>query len=719
MSKGLKLKNKYKIILSLILIFLFSFTMYKIFPSSAADTLEDGDRVAENSELTYYIDVYYDGVDATPTTSSDTAVAKVNSGVIYVEDQIPEGLIFQGFVQTSDNTIGAVLRSDTSTGCAGYVINDESYYTIEDDDTYYAGLFYDSSEHKVYFRVKNLQAGCKLTVGIITKTPYLSDLGVDRIDFYNTANGREDTFNVNSNTTHAFMGEEEENLYNVVYSYESEDSNCKPDGAPDVPTIASYIEGATVSVENNLTYKGYDFSGWKTSDVSVSSGKFTMPSNTVTFTGCFSETQKETYSVTYSVENAPSGYVVPTEKSYYEDDDVEVDSLKEGDIIDGYKFTGWTISDNVKSVDTSTDGVTTFTMPAENVTITGSFELVTYIVSYAYQGSVPSGAEALLPASKSYTAGTIVSVEAKPELEGYIFIGWYSDDTFTMPENDLIIYGEWQQITGTFIPTIKKELSDSKSCYKSGDEVKFKITVTNNESYAIKDVILKETLDNVSFTEGEGYSVLTSNYVSINSIAANSSVEVSASYTAGDDSIKEYENIVEVISATGDTTSGSYTLDTTNTLSASVKFTIGNIELDIKTVDKNNNDLEGVSYTLYSDESLETSLSSGVEIKNLCPGTYYLKQIRTADGYKILSDALEIVVNDDGTIKVENYNVENESGIGTLTIVLDEINILPNTGGIGNVPFVVFGLLIIILALVLYWILVKKKKDDDKNKGGK
>lgn len=79
---------------------------------SFAATLDNDARIAPNSNLTYYIDVIYDGTDAKAVTSSDTATADVHSDYIYVEDKIPDGLIFKEFVSTEDGTIGAVKRRD-------------------------------------------------------------------------------------------------------------------------------------------------------------------------------------------------------------------------------------------------------------------------------------------------------------------------------------------------------------------------------------------------------------------------------------------------------------------------------------------------------------------------------------------------------------------------------------------------------------------------------
>lgn len=230
--------------------------------SSLSQMLENDVRVAENSDLTYYLDVIYDGKDSDVVTSSDTATANVNSDYIYVEDKIPEGLIFKEFVSTDDGTIGAVKRSD-GTSCPGYVVGG-----VE-------GLKYDEATRIVSFRVKNLQAGCKLTVGIVTTTPSLN--GKKRMDFYNTATARENDFSINSNTVHVFMGKEETSLYSVSYKY----TGSIPENAPELPAANNYAAGTAIGVFNNPTLPGYTFSGWTTTDVSVTNGTFAMPEKAV------------------------------------------------------------------------------------------------------------------------------------------------------------------------------------------------------------------------------------------------------------------------------------------------------------------------------------------------------------------------------------------------------------------------------------------------------
>ena len=113
-------KKKLKLLITLLLLFgvLFGYTF--------AEILDNGVEVELNSELIYYLSVKYDGIDVLGRASSDSAVAEVNSGVIYVEDKIPEGLTFDGFVTTENGSIGSVERNNPLVPCTGIVINDTS-----------------------------------------------------------------------------------------------------------------------------------------------------------------------------------------------------------------------------------------------------------------------------------------------------------------------------------------------------------------------------------------------------------------------------------------------------------------------------------------------------------------------------------------------------------------------------------------------------------------
>ncbi len=597
--------------------------------------IESGTHVFEDSELTYYVNVTYDGKDVEGTQSSDTKISEVQSGYIYVEDKIPEGLIFEGFVETDDGTIGAVERG-TGESCQGQVIDGVD------------GLNYDEDTRKVSFTVKDLKAGCVLTVGIKTRTPVLA-AGVNRMDFYNTAIAVEDTETVQSNTVHAWIGleeSEEETKYNVVYQY----TGTVPDNATTLPSTKEYVEGSTVGIEGNANAVGYTFSGWTTNDVTVTNGSFTMPNKTVTFTGSFIEIPK--YNVTYEIiGDMPFGYVKPDSKNYSEGMRITIDSLKEGDIINGYKFLGW------KASDVTIDADNGFSMPASNVTITGSFEEVKYNVSYAFQGAtLPSNAESLLPATVSYKPGEVVKLAEYPEVEGYRFLGWYKEDNFIMPEEDVVIYGEWAINPTLFTPDVTYEIENNKESYRPGETVRYKITVTNNETYPINDVVIQGHTTKMSFVEGEGYTLSSTRLAKIDTIPAKESVTVYEEYIVTESDNSTITSEIELIGALAD---GNYALDTEVDYKRNQTITIAS-KLNLCNMVTGS---EGQKLFLFHITGLDYDSWAILE-KNRCkeiylsPGTYSIREVVPQD-YALNSVTGDMTSNG-GTLQVElgnNYEV--------------------------------------------------------------
>ena len=523
-----------------------------LFGNSMAAPLENDVEVETDTELLYYLNVSYDGVDRQGVVSNSTTTSEVKGGNIYVTDKIPEGLTFKGFVTTGDNSIGAVQRG-TTTYCAGYVIDDtmESSSTGEwinnNTEFIYHGLHYNANTREVTFAVKGLKAGCELIVGIKTQTPSSVDdpdtsVVETRRDFYNFATAVEESLTTLSNTVHVYMGSSSATLYNVTYSY----TGTIPSGAPSVPSSSSYAENTKVAVASNAILEGYTFSGWTTSNATVTNGSFTMPAGNVTFTGSF--TKLDGYKVTYQISGTtPDGYVVPSEKEYYPGKNVSVDSLKPGNIVGNYRFVGWTTNDVTISDEND------FTMPNKNVTITGTFEELKYKVTYAfYDNPLPPNSDSLLPSSSYYKPGVTVTLPSVTEPNGYKFLGWYHEDNFKMPEEDITIYGEWKQVSGTFEPTITKEVVNRKDTYQVGETATFKVIVTNTASFAIRDVVVEEKKENAKFISGTGYSVFIDRFAVISNIAAGASVELTVTYEVQSSDAGTIENVVEIVGALAD-----------------------------------------------------------------------------------------------------------------------------------------------------------------------
>lgn len=628
------MKFKIVVILTILLTALLSLT--------SAASIESGVEVALGSELTYYLEIFYDGKDVYGVQSSDSIEASIVSDYIYVEDKLPEGLTFKEFLAAEDDSIGAVNRT-TGAPCVGYVVDDV------------AGLKYDSVTNTVSFAIKNLKAGCSLTVGIKTLVPdTVDDPNTEfieyRRDFFNSATANEWSQTVTSNMVHAWIGKDNATLYNVTYQYTGE----IPTNASALPFSTSYTEGTTVGVASNAYAKGYTFSGWSVSSggASISDGKFVMPANNVVLTGSFTKIPE--YTVTYKLADdseIPKDYVLPTTKTYYQGDTVQLDKLKAGDLLDNYRFLGWTTEDAVVDYENSE-----FTMPNKNVVLVGKWEQAKYSVSYQFMGEIfPPNANSLLPETKTYLPGETVALEEIAEPAGYVFLGWYKEDNFIMPEEDVIIYGEWKQQNGTFSPTITKAVVSIKDYYTIGDTVEYRVVVTNTADFAIKDVYLAEDNYNSNFLDGDGYEVASSRVVKILEIPANSSIVLRAEYlVTSKDSIK-VENRVSIVGASAD---NYYELDPDGNYSAGAEFNVQprvNICKDVSLVKK------GTVFqfkVLGVDNDYETwvllEANSCKEIY-LDPGTYSVEEVLPQE-YVLDSVTGAITKNGQNLIVEHGYN---------------------------------------------------------------
>ena len=161
--------------------------------------------------------------------------------------------------------------------------------------------------------------------------------------------------------------------------------------------------GATITPEAEPTKEGYNFSGW--SEIPA-----TMPAHDVTVTGSFSKGQ---YKLIYMLD----GQTYKTISYDYGD----AITPEPAPVREGYTFSGWS---EIPA-----------TMPAHDVTVTGTFSINSYKLTY-----VVDGVE-----YKSYDIeyGATITPEAEPTKEGYTFSGWSTIPT-TMPAHDVTI-------TGTFI----------------------------------------------------------------------------------------------------------------------------------------------------------------------------------------------------------------------------------------------------------------------------
>ncbi len=269
--------------------------------------------------------------------------------------------------------------------------------------------------------------------------------------------------------------DEDETKYTVTYVYAG-----APESAPAVPAqVMDQLSGLEVTVADApAPVSGYVFTGWEITEpagTAVSGGKFTMPAANVTITGTWKvdannngipDEDETKYTVTYVYAGAPeSAPAVPAQVTDLLSG-IEVTVADAPAPVTGYVFTSWEITEPAGIAISGGK----FTMPAANVTITGTWKVdannngtpdedeTKYTVTYVYAGA-PESAPALPAQVTDQLSGLKVTVaDAPAAVTGYEFLGWQitspegiaiEEGKFTMPEADVTITGTWQAVIYT------------------------------------------------------------------------------------------------------------------------------------------------------------------------------------------------------------------------------------------------------------------------------
>ena len=159
---------------------------------------------------------------------------------------------------------------------------------------------------------------------------------------------------------------------------------------------------------------------------------------------------------------------------------------------EGYTFSGWS---DIPA-----------TMPAHDVTVTGSFTVNKYKLTYTIDGAV----------YKTYDVEYCATItpEANPAKEGYTFSGW-SDIPATMPAHDVTVTGSFTQIDFVIGETTY-EVQNGEVTIKDGSkqsgEVEIQTSVViNGQTYnvtSIADAAFKDNNAITSVTIPQGITVI-------------------------------------------------------------------------------------------------------------------------------------------------------------------------------------------------------------------
>lgn len=170
-----------------------------------------------------------------------------------------------------------------------------------------------------------------------------------------------------------------------------------------------------------------------------------------TVSACESQSERTTYTLTYTSASVAGGTVSGTPGSgsqVAEGAEVSLNATANAE----YVFKGWFEDTNV----VSTNASYSFKMPARNCTLSAVFEAVikSHVFTYESSDEVMGSVTSDVRSGAQQKTGTSLSVKATAN-DGYDFLGWYEGDvsvchereyTFTMPDKDYAL-------TAKFAPT--------------------------------------------------------------------------------------------------------------------------------------------------------------------------------------------------------------------------------------------------------------------------
>jgi uncharacterized repeat protein (TIGR02543 family) len=220
------------------------------------------------------------------------------------------------------------------------------------------------------------------------------------------------------------------------------------------PVVGPHTYSAGTPVPISATPAGgYQFVNWTApagsfANANSATTTFAMPAQNVTVTAHFAVIPPGQYTLTMAVAGSGSTSPAVGPHTYSAGTPVPISATPAG----GYQFVNWTAP--AGSFTNASSATTTFTMPAQNVTVTAHFAPTqTYTLTMAVNPGV--GGTTTPTGTSPYTAGTVVNIEAVAAA-GYRFVNWTAPagsfanpnsaaTTFTMPTQNVTV-------TANFVP---------------------------------------------------------------------------------------------------------------------------------------------------------------------------------------------------------------------------------------------------------------------------
>ena len=363
-----------------------------------------------------------------------------NTAVSVLSNPVVAGYDFSGW--TSGNV---TIQNGAFTMPSGDVLITGSF-TPRTDTPYSVQFLQQDAESNSYTqKAADTISGKGTTDTSIKNTLDVSALALKYPGFHLSDASQSDSTVIGGNGTSVLKLYYDRNTANVNYSF----AGKTPLADPTVPATVSHRLDSTVSIAEIPTLAGYDFSGWSSEDLDISSGSFTMPDNDVTVTGAWIPHTDTPFTVEFYQQNIEdNGYTKLDADTF--DRQGTTDTLMR-DALDmpalALKYPGFHLSDASQSDSTVIGGNGLSVLKLY-------YDRNTPNVIYSFAGKTPL-ADPTVPATVSHRLDSTVSIAEIPTLAGYDFSGWSSEDldissgSFTMPDNDVTITGAWIPHTDT------------------------------------------------------------------------------------------------------------------------------------------------------------------------------------------------------------------------------------------------------------------------------
>ncbi|MGL6201125.1 MAG: InlB B-repeat-containing protein [Lachnospiraceae bacterium] len=265
---------------------------------------------------------------------------------------------------------------------------------------------------------------------------------------------------------------------------------------------------AEAGTEITLSYtanEGYHFKEWQvvTGDIRIEDSKFTMPSENVTVKAIFEKDTAATYKVTINNGTGSGSYEAGATVSITAD---EAPS--------GKQFADWTVNSGNVTLTDSSSVTTTFTMPAEEVTVTAVYE---DIQPEEYSIMVQSDGNGTAEADQSTAeAGTEITLSYTAN-EGYHFKEWQvvtgdvriEDSKFIMPSENVTVKAIFEEDSADIPDVVYHIISGADGTWIKGSNKGHTITSDGDFSKFVSVHVNGEVLDAGNYEEKEGSTIVT------------------------------------------------------------------------------------------------------------------------------------------------------------------------------------------------------------------